>query len=148
MINEANEIERFFEGLGLRIKINKSRVKRRGRQVHRIEVLPGGKIDDLYRADKLLEYYFTDLREVTDGVVLADLNNFKRDGHGDTGTCKLCGCTENDACLDSDGIGCFWVEDDLCSECGTPEQVEKVKLANAEHYRKYAIEQAKKLLGS
>ena len=27
--------------------------------------------------------------------------------------CRLCGCTENRACLG----GCYWVEQDLCSAC-------------------------------
>jgi len=29
------------------------------------------------------------------------------------GKCRICGCTDNHACPE----GCFWVEDDLCSEC-------------------------------
>jgi len=31
----------------------------------------------------------------------------------DTRTCRVCGCTDEDAC---EG-GCEWVEDDLCSRC-------------------------------
>lgn len=27
--------------------------------------------------------------------------------------CRVCGCTENNACL----CGCYWVEEDLCSAC-------------------------------
>lgn len=27
--------------------------------------------------------------------------------------CRVCGCTWNHACKG----GCYWVEDDLCSEC-------------------------------
>lgn len=27
--------------------------------------------------------------------------------------CRVCGCTESRACPD----GCYWVEEDLCSEC-------------------------------
>lgn len=27
--------------------------------------------------------------------------------------CRVCGCTENNACFG----GCWWVEPDLCSEC-------------------------------
>ena len=33
-------------------------------------------------------------------------------------TCRGCGCTQYNAC---DG-GCWWVEDDLCSECVTDEE--------------------------
>jgi hypothetical protein len=29
------------------------------------------------------------------------------------GTCRLCGCTDDNACFG----GCYWVEPDLCSEC-------------------------------
>jgi hypothetical protein len=27
--------------------------------------------------------------------------------------CRICGCTDNNACSG----GCYWVEDDLCSNC-------------------------------
>jgi hypothetical protein len=30
--------------------------------------------------------------------------------------CRVCGCTEDHACLTADGP-CHWVEDDLCSVC-------------------------------
>lgn len=30
--------------------------------------------------------------------------------------CWECGCTETSACM-TDGIGCRWVDDDLCSAC-------------------------------
>lgn len=32
--------------------------------------------------------------------------------------CRVCGCTDHDACVDpATGIACHWVEDDLCSSC-------------------------------
>ena len=31
-------------------------------------------------------------------------------------TCRVCGCTQYNACLTIHG-GCYWVEEDLCSEC-------------------------------
>lgn len=32
--------------------------------------------------------------------------------------CRVCGCTEDRACLDeATGFGCHWVEDDLCNVC-------------------------------
>jgi hypothetical protein len=32
-------------------------------------------------------------------------------------TCRQCGCTDNQACID-DWLGpCWWVEPDLCSHC-------------------------------
>ena len=32
--------------------------------------------------------------------------------------CRICGCTDDDACLDPEtGELCYWVEEDLCSVC-------------------------------
>lgn len=31
--------------------------------------------------------------------------------------CRVCGCTEYNACLGENLSGCHWVEEDLCSEC-------------------------------
>jgi hypothetical protein len=31
--------------------------------------------------------------------------------------CRVCGCTEFDACVDVLGRACYWVERDLCSGC-------------------------------
>jgi hypothetical protein len=31
--------------------------------------------------------------------------------------CRFCGCSELDACVGARGIGCHWVERDLCSSC-------------------------------
>jgi len=36
--------------------------------------------------------------------------------------CRRCGCTDDNACLIF-GVGCFWVEADLCSACATMHQV-------------------------
>lgn len=35
------------------------------------------------------------------------------------GICKICGCTENNACYHPDFGTCFWLNDkrDLCSHC-------------------------------
>ena len=35
------------------------------------------------------------------------------------GTCKICGCTENSACVEVDNGPCWWVDDseELCSHC-------------------------------
>jgi len=35
--------------------------------------------------------------------------------------CRKCGCTEDHACMDNYGNPCFWVEEDLCSECAGDE---------------------------
>ena len=40
------------------------------------------------------------------------------------GTCRICGCTENNPCIDDNsGDTCSWVEPDLCSACA--DKVEK-----------------------
>lgn len=31
----------------------------------------------------------------------------------DTRSCRICGCTWNNACSG----GCYWITDDLCSQC-------------------------------
>lgn len=31
--------------------------------------------------------------------------------------CRECACSENDACIDRHGSGCWWVEEDLCIAC-------------------------------
>jgi len=31
--------------------------------------------------------------------------------------CRVCGCTENNACVSPYSGACYWVEDDLCSAC-------------------------------
>ena len=33
------------------------------------------------------------------------------------GTCRVCGCTDDNTCLGADGEACHWVEKDLCSNC-------------------------------
>lgn len=145
MINEANEIVRFFEGLGLRIKLSKVPGKVRwGRQAYMLDLLPGSKIEP-HRQEGLLGFYFENYDVRSDTQYQVILEKFDRDGHGDSEVCKLCGCWEMDACLDSNGVGCFWVEDNLCSECATPEQVEKAKQEIAAHYRDYAAERRPQL---
>lgn len=40
--------------------------------------------------------------------------------------CRVCGCDDYQACYDPRlGGGCAWVEDDLCSVCGTEEQFQE-----------------------
>lgn len=35
------------------------------------------------------------------------------------GTCKICGCTDDDACVHPDFGECFWLDDnhEVCSHC-------------------------------
>ena len=41
--------------------------------------------------------------------------------------CRVCGCTENNACFGRDDAQecCSWIEEDLCSACGTDPEGEK-----------------------
>ena len=32
-------------------------------------------------------------------------------------SCRICRCTDFNACIQPDGFPCCWVEDDLCSSC-------------------------------
>ena len=32
-------------------------------------------------------------------------------------SCRICGCTDWNACIEPDGFPCCWVEDNLCSSC-------------------------------
>lgn len=32
-------------------------------------------------------------------------------------SCRFCGCTDLNACIDGDGHACYWVAPDVCSEC-------------------------------
>ena len=60
------------------------------------------------------------------------------------GRCRICGCTENNACMSADHGSCWWMskEEDLCSHCvnflndpsierPTPSRLSKADLANA-----------------
>lgn len=37
--------------------------------------------------------------------------------HAAPRTCRVCGCTDDTACIDDAGNACSWVQDDLCSSC-------------------------------
>jgi hypothetical protein len=34
--------------------------------------------------------------------------------------CRICACSDGDACMDALGCACSWAEPDLCSACATP----------------------------
>lgn len=36
-------------------------------------------------------------------------------------TCRVCGCTEDNACQDDDAGPCWWIEPGLCSHCAGKE---------------------------
>lgn len=35
--------------------------------------------------------------------------------------CRVCGCTQERACVDQVHGPCWWIEPDLCSHCGEPQ---------------------------
>lgn len=45
--------------------------------------------------------------------------------------CRICGCTQEQACLEEDGFGCAWVEPDLCSACDVIPPVTPARVAEA-----------------
>lgn len=43
----------------------------------------------------------------------------QQDAKAGSPVCRKCGCTNNFACVDENGVACFWAEEDppLCSAC-------------------------------
>ena len=42
----------------------------------------------------------------------------------DQQVCRKCGCMDNTPCFDKVTGTCWWVEEDLCSACATPAQIQ------------------------
>ena len=42
--------------------------------------------------------------------------------------CRECGCIDSDCCVDLTGEPCWWVQDDLCSACASPEELRKAQV--------------------
>ena len=139
MITPENEIARFFAKLGLKLKINKPNRMHKGIKHplrHRLECMPGQICLD--RFIPLLSYYFEDIYQGGFDYVFVQLDTFSAEGHGVTGVCKLCGCTEYNACTHQPTPTgtCYWVTEDMCSACVS--DVEKAKYTALE-----VIERAK-----
>ena len=49
-------------------------------------------------------------------------------------SCRVCGCTDFNACIEADGFPCCWVEKDLCSACAFFAQGDRVVLLEAEDF--------------
>jgi len=45
------------------------------------------------------------------------------------GVCRVCGCSDLHACVNDAGDACFWIEEDLCSNCASPEAQDCAKRA-------------------
>ena len=43
-------------------------------------------------------------------------------------SCRVCGCTDFNACIEPDGFPCCWVEEELCSACAFFAQGDRVVL--------------------
>ncbi len=62
------------------------------------------------------------MREIGDSLTgplihyVPEIKPLIEDGWINAGTCRICGCTDEQACLE----GCSWVEADLCSRCAAP----------------------------
>ena len=48
--------------------------------------------------------------------------------------CRVCGCTDYNACIEPDGFPCCWVGNDLCSNCAFFAQGDRVELLEAEDF--------------
>ena len=123
MITPINDITRHFERLGLRLKIKAAPLTGLPQRAI-IEVVPGGTITAA-RASGLIGCYFEAVNTVGIDRFSVLLSDFKPDGYGHAGICKVCGCSENDACINEAG-NCWWVMDDLCSACATDEDEAKI----------------------
>ena len=122
MINQVNEIDRFFERLGLKISIEK--VASKNPQTAKCYVLEYEVSDKIFaeRFFKLMSAYFgDDVRSVGFARVTVMLEDFRPEGYNN-GICKRCGCSNNDACPDQETGTCWWVLEDVCSACATEEE--------------------------
>jgi hypothetical protein len=126
MITQANDVKRFFERLGMILKVHKPTNKPSQFARHTLECMPSGKIGP-ERMEALLSYYFKDVRYAGFDTCTVLLSEFNPEGHGEVDVCKLCGCTNGDACPDHETGTCWWVHEDLCSACATKEQKEAAK---------------------
>jgi hypothetical protein len=81
--------------------------------------VPADKLDDfssnleqaIYEGEAPIEYLNKQ------GYNTAGIQHMEADVR-DEPVCRICGCTEHNACVDEkDGHTCDWSEDDLCSFC-------------------------------
>lgn len=42
--------------------------------------------------------------------------------------CRHCCCSERDACIERDGLGCTWIDRDLCSRCADAAATDAIAL--------------------
>lgn len=120
-MEKEKQIRQHFISLGYAISIKVGSKKKGSKGKHIIDWEDGF---DAARLVMLCEYYFGHETEATGyGCCSVVLDNFNVAGHGITGICKKCGCTDNDACHDTDTGSCYWLKEDLCSACA--DRVEK-----------------------
>jgi hypothetical protein len=120
-MNQIHTIKKHFENLGYHILLTQHPDYYKEKSQHAFKHLV---IMNAGANKKCLKYlciyYFGNAEQTTvPGAFTVPLNNFKAKGHGRTGICKKCGCTDGDCsqCIKRTGEQCHWVEDDLCSAC-------------------------------
>jgi hypothetical protein len=130
----SKEVKHFFTRLGITLTIQQA-PKGHPAQGRKILTWSEGNIC-VERTDRLLHYYFVDVWPLDYGQWSVDIDEFKSDGYGDTGTCKRCGCSNFDACVDPDtGHACYWVKEDVCSACATTSEVTTMEDEFKEMYK-------------
>lgn len=79
--------------------------------------------DSLFRYPRLvnlIKYYFGSchVNHAANSFSVSP-NDFLSYGYRPMGICKKCGCTEKDHCVYPDATTCYWLEENLCSRCGS-----------------------------
>ncbi|MEI8200734.1 MAG: ParB/RepB/Spo0J family partition protein [Eubacteriales bacterium] len=74
-------------------------------------------LDLIYKFLKCLGYEMSS-EEIALADGTHDIFPQKAEGVEEKRSCRVCGCTEDNACQG----GCYWVEQDLCSQCATEQE--------------------------
>jgi hypothetical protein len=120
MISPENDIKRFFESIGIRVLIKKTLyITGPAARRHIILYTSGMKYPERFL--KLMDYYFEDAWPLDPDCCSVILAAFNKEGHHPD-TCRICGCSNNNACSDQETGTCWWVQESLCSACATKEE--------------------------
>lgn len=119
-MHNIDAIKKHFADLDYSIDIKAYR-KPKSEYTHTIYLVKGESGMRLYRL--INKYFGWNIREQI-GRTVVTLSTFNPSGYDDvTNICRICGCANMDACESSKGEKCWWVKDDLCSFCATPQEV-------------------------
>jgi hypothetical protein len=117
---EIEQIVKHFSDLDYVIDVKPYR-KKGSEFTHAIHFIKG---EGFVRLVRLTNKYFGWKIKEQIGRTLVKLSTFKYAGYDDvTNICRICGCSDLDACESTNGEKCWWVNDDLCSFCATPQEV-------------------------